>query len=152
MSRDPDLVASIPIAKHRIVFDETMRKWHNGWDDYFVRPKPIASEPRALDARGNRHRLSARANSAIYREKYLRINLNGHVLTLDDDGFILWESVAINLYLAEKYAPAPLWPASMQDRARVYQWSPREAGSEFPDPKFLGCRGNLPHRMHRLAK
>jgi glutathione S-transferase len=55
--------------------------------------------------------------------EYLRINPNGHVPTLDDDGFILWESLAINLYLAEKYGAVPLWPASVQDRARVYQWS-----------------------------
>jgi glutathione S-transferase len=55
--------------------------------------------------------------------EYLRINPNGQIPTLDDDGLILWESLAINLYLAEKYGAAPLWPASVQDRARVYQWS-----------------------------
>src|SRR5919198_4378156 len=54
---------------------------------------------------------------------YLRINPNGHIPSLDDDGFILWESLAINLYLAEKYGKVPLWPAHVQDRARVYQWS-----------------------------
>ena len=56
-------------------------------------------------------------------EEYLRINPNGHIPTLDDDGFIVWESLAINLYLAERYGAAPLWPTSLQDRARVYQWS-----------------------------
>jgi glutathione S-transferase len=54
---------------------------------------------------------------------YLRINPNGHIPSLDDDGFILWESLAINLYLAEKYASAPLWPSQVQDHARTYQWS-----------------------------
>jgi len=54
---------------------------------------------------------------------YLRINPNGHIPTLDDDGLILWESLAINLYLAEKYATPPLWPAQIQHRARAYQWS-----------------------------
>jgi glutathione S-transferase len=54
---------------------------------------------------------------------YLQINPNGHIPALNDDGFVLWESLAINLYLAEKYAAAPLWPASLRDRARVYQWS-----------------------------
>jgi glutathione S-transferase len=54
---------------------------------------------------------------------YLRINPNGRIPSLDDDGFILWESLAINLYLAEKYAPAPLWPADVKDHARAYQWS-----------------------------
>jgi glutathione S-transferase len=54
---------------------------------------------------------------------YLRINPNGHIPSLDDDGFIVWESLAINFYLAEKYAAAPLWPVSLQDRAQAYQWS-----------------------------
>lgn len=55
--------------------------------------------------------------------QYLRINPNGHIPSLDDDGFILWESLAINLYLAEKYAKPPLWPADIQAHARAYQWS-----------------------------
>jgi glutathione S-transferase len=42
---------------------------------------------------------------------------------LEDDGFILWESLAINMYLAETYAGAPLWPAGFKDHACVYQWS-----------------------------
>jgi len=54
---------------------------------------------------------------------YLRINPNGHIPALEDDGFILWESLAITLYLAEKYAGAPMWPANVKDHARTYQWS-----------------------------
>jgi len=54
---------------------------------------------------------------------YLRLNPNGHIPTLDDDGLVLWESLAINLYLAERYAVAPLWPAGAQDHGRIYQWS-----------------------------
>jgi len=55
--------------------------------------------------------------------EYLRINPNGRIPSLDDDGLILWESLAVNLYLGEKYARAPLWPASVEDRGRAYQWS-----------------------------
>jgi glutathione S-transferase len=55
--------------------------------------------------------------------EYLRINPNGRIPSLDDDGFVLWESLAINLYLAENYAGVPLWPTSAKDRARAYQWS-----------------------------
>jgi glutathione S-transferase len=54
---------------------------------------------------------------------YLRINPNGHIPSLDDGGFVLWESLAINLYLAETYASAPLWPAGAKDHGRIYQWS-----------------------------
>jgi glutathione S-transferase len=55
--------------------------------------------------------------------EYLRINPNGHIPTLDDHGFVLWESLAINLYLGEQYGRHPLWPSQVRDRARVYQWS-----------------------------
>jgi glutathione S-transferase len=54
---------------------------------------------------------------------YLRINPNGHIPAIDDEGFILWESMAINLYLAKKYSPASLYPALPEDEARTWQWS-----------------------------
>ncbi len=57
-----------------------------------------------------------------HRETLLRLNPNARVPTLDDDGFILWESMAINFYLGEKTGGA-LWPAELTDRARMYQWS-----------------------------
>jgi glutathione S-transferase len=54
--------------------------------------------------------------------KYLALNPNGRVPTVDDDGFVMWESAAINLYLAEKYR-SPLWPADLQGKGRMYQWA-----------------------------
>ncbi|MBF6569358.1 MAG: glutathione S-transferase family protein [Candidatus Binataceae bacterium] len=56
------------------------------------------------------------------KSDFLKINPNGHVPVIDDNGLVLYESMAINLYLAEKYGRAPLWPASIEDRARAYQW------------------------------
>ena len=55
--------------------------------------------------------------------EFLKINPNGHVPALEDDGQIFWESTAINLYLAEKYGKAPMWPATVVDRGHAYQWS-----------------------------
>ena len=56
-------------------------------------------------------------------EPLARINPNARVPVLDDDGLILWESMAINLYLADRYGGAPFWPQHPHDRALVYQWS-----------------------------
>ena len=53
---------------------------------------------------------------------YVALNPNARVPTIDDDGFVMWESAAINLYLAEKYA-SPLWPADAQGRGRMHQWA-----------------------------
>lgn len=53
----------------------------------------------------------------------LKVNPNGHVPTLDDNGTIIWESMAINLYVAEKYGKAPLWPSTVEGHGACYQWS-----------------------------
>lgn len=57
------------------------------------------------------------------RPDYLNVNPNGRLPAIDDDGFILWESLAINLYLAKKHATGTLSPATPQDEARSLQWS-----------------------------
>jgi glutathione S-transferase len=55
--------------------------------------------------------------------EHLTRNPNGHIPVLEDDGLKVWESMAINLYLAEKYGKPPLWPSSAEQHAKVYQWS-----------------------------
>jgi glutathione S-transferase len=65
------------------------------------------------------------ADGGSRRPEYLAINPNGHIPAIDDDGFKLWESMAINLYLAKKYAGGPggLYPQRLEDEARAWQWS-----------------------------
>ena len=55
--------------------------------------------------------------------EHLKLNPNGHIPVLEDDGKIFWESMAINLYLAAKYGKTPLWPESHEDRGHAVQWS-----------------------------
>lgn len=58
----------------------------------------------------------------IKQPPFLALNPNGAIPVIDDGGFVLWESMAINLYLAKKHGKG-LWPATLEDEARVYQWT-----------------------------
>jgi GST-like protein len=51
---------------------------------------------------------------------YVKINPNGRIPALVDDGFELFESGAILIYLAEK--TGRFLPADVQGRSRVIQW------------------------------
>jgi glutathione S-transferase len=53
---------------------------------------------------------------------YVKLNPNARVPTIEDDGFVMWESAAINLYLAEKYR-SPLWPTDSKAKGRMLQWA-----------------------------
>ncbi len=54
---------------------------------------------------------------------YLAINPNGRVPAMDDDGLILFESMAINLYLARKHKDSALSPRDLAEDAQATQWS-----------------------------
>jgi glutathione S-transferase len=54
--------------------------------------------------------------------EYLALNPNARVPTIEDDGFVLSESMAINLYLAKKHN-SPLYPKDPRDEALCWQWS-----------------------------
>jgi glutathione S-transferase len=54
----------------------------------------------------------------------LRVNPNGRIPAMDDNGFALFESMAINLYLAKTYGSgSALVPRSLEEEALVTQWS-----------------------------
>lgn len=55
-------------------------------------------------------------------EAYRAMNPNGTIPTIDDDGFVLWESNAIVAWLARRYAPALLYGGSEETFARALQW------------------------------
>jgi glutathione S-transferase len=53
--------------------------------------------------------------------EFLAINPNGRLPVIVDDGFVLFESLAITLYLAKKHGK--LYPATLEGEAKAWQWS-----------------------------
>ena len=51
---------------------------------------------------------------------YVRLNPNGRIPTIEDDGFVVFESGAILVYLAEK--TGRFLPRDVPGRSRVMQW------------------------------
>jgi len=56
------------------------------------------------------------------RPEFLAVNPVGKVPVLVDDDLVLSESVAIVLYLAEKYPQKGFLPADLRARAEVNRW------------------------------
>ena len=53
--------------------------------------------------------------------EFRALNPNGRVPAIDDDGFVLSESMAINMYLAKKHGK--LYPSDLKNEALMWQWS-----------------------------
>ena len=65
-------------------------------------------------------------------EEYGKLNPNRLVPTIDDDGFILWESYAIIRYLCRQYGMGTLWPQDPKQSALADQWM------EWTNSRFMG--------------
>ncbi len=59
----------------------------------------------------------------LKQEPYLSMNPNGQVPIIDDNGLVLYESLAITLYLAQRYGQGTLWPSDMAGQAQALQWT-----------------------------
>jgi glutathione S-transferase len=58
----------------------------------------------------------------LHSADYLKLNPNARIPTLVDGDVVLWESMAINLYLAQKY-PGPMHCADAAVLGHAAQWS-----------------------------
>jgi glutathione S-transferase len=74
--------------------------------------------------------------------EFLKINPNGSVPALVDGALAMWESLAINLYIAKNYGKA-LYPRDAADEGRTWQWT-LFAATELEKPLAL-------YRMNALV-
>lgn len=87
--------------------------------------------PNALRSRAVLHQLGLPADIVTINigggenrtPEYLKLNPNGKVPTLVDDDLVIWESRAIDAYLASKKPEANLYPDDPRRRALIDQWS-----------------------------
>jgi glutathione S-transferase len=96
------------------------------------------------------------AGGAFGRTKdadYLKMNPNGLVPTIDDDGFVLWESNAIVRYLGAKHGAGGLWPSDPARRADSDRWMDWQMGTVGPAmfPAFMGLVRTAPEQRDHKA-
>lgn len=64
---------------------------------------------------------------------YVARNPNKRIPTIDDDGYILWESNAIVRYFGHKYGNDQLWPRDPKVRGLAEQWMDWQQTTLFSD-------------------
>ena len=69
--------------------------------------------------------------------EYRALNPNGRVPTIDDDGFVLWESNAIVRYLAAKHGRGSLLPNDLRAQAIADQWMDWQISLFWPTIRTL---------------
>jgi len=68
------------------------------------------------------HEVAGMAFGKVNEDWYKAMNPNSLVPTIDDDGFVLWESNVIVRYLAAKHATGTLMPEGHAARASAEMW------------------------------
>jgi glutathione S-transferase len=93
------------------------------------------------------------AFGVVNTPQYLSLNPNGLVPTIDDDGFVLWESNAIVRYLAAKHAPGSLWPETLAVRADADRWMDWQLSTYWPAIRtlFMGLIRTAPDKRDPRA-
>jgi glutathione S-transferase len=77
---------------------------------------PVIQHYRLADAKAADAPLHTRSPA------FMKVNPNGHVPSIEDDGLVLHESLAINLYLVKKHG-GPLAAANLAEEGEMGMWS-----------------------------
>jgi glutathione S-transferase len=83
-------------------------------------------------------RFDSFAPSSTFKREILRVNPTGRVPALVDGDLVVWDTLAIAEYLAEKFPQKHLWPADRNARARA-----RSVSAEMHSG-FGALRSHLP--------
>jgi glutathione S-transferase len=75
-----------------------------------------------LEEIGQPYELVEKHTNELQNPEYLPLNPNARIPTLVDDGVVIWESMAINLYLAQRY-DGLLHSADAKTLGLSAQWS-----------------------------
>ena len=89
------------------------------------------------------------AFGGIKQPRYLALNPNGLMPTIDDGGFILWESNVVVRYLAAKHGMGGLYPVDLAHRALAERWMDWQQTALMPhmSPLFRGYLRSPPEAI-----
>lgn len=85
--------------------------------------------------------------------EYLAMNPNAVVPTIDDDGYILWESNVIVRYLATRYGDGAFCPADPKERYLAERWMDWQQTTGWPPLRtvFQGLIRTPPEKRDNAA-
>lgn len=88
------------------------------------------------------------AFGVVNTPEYRSLNPNGLVPTIEDNGFVLWESNAIVRYLAATHGAGSLWPQDLKTRAEADRWMDWSNTTFWPAIRtlFLGLIRTAPDK------
>jgi len=84
----------------------------------------------------------------VNEDWYRAMNPNGRVPTIDDEGFVLWESNVVVRYLAAKYSANAWCPADLKKRIDAERWMDWTTSTVHPvmTPLFWGLIRTAPEK------
>lgn len=95
-------------------------------------------------------RVPIRYGSETSNPDFLALNPNGKIPVLDDNGLVIFESLAINIHLAQKYG-GDLWPKESNNQTLTIAWM-AWALAELEGPHDAANRSDIPIDSARLDK
>ncbi|HZV93899.1 MAG TPA: glutathione S-transferase, partial [Caldimonas sp.] len=125
---------------------------NKNYSSWSLRPWLLMTQA-GIEFEEKRLRLSSQDDSD-FKKTLLAIAPTGRVPLLVDEGFAVWDSLAIAEYLAERFPRKTLWPASLRERARARSLC-AEMHSGFADLRGtfgMNLEASLPEVGERMLR